>query len=203
MGYFMLNSRTIVALQDKFVDFWHKDSGSTGTEAGVYQLILDQHASNFKLWHLEDKARLTGVDDAFIAQIKRQIDQTNQRRNNLIEAMDEWLLQELAPRDLPRKEAALHSETPGMIIDRLSILSLKIYHTQEEINRAGAPAGHAERNQNRYEILIHQRGDLANCLASLWQDILAGKRQFKLYRQLKMYNDPTLNPALYDKGSTS
>jgi len=103
----------------------------------------------------------------------------------------------MAPLHLPNPEAPLHSESPGLIIDRLSILALKIYHTREETTRHGAPAGHAERNLARLALLENQRADLAECLDSLWQETLAGTRRFKIYRQLKMYNDPALNPAIY------
>jgi hypothetical protein len=83
------------------------------------------------------------------------------------------------------------------MIDRLSILALKIYHTREEAERAGAPEGHAERNLERLAILEEQRRDLSACLDALWRETLEGTRRFKLYRQLKMYNDPALNPAVY------
>ena len=83
------------------------------------------------------------------------------------------------------------------MIDRLSILALKIYHTREEADRSGAPDGHSERNRDRLAILEEQRADLAACLDALWRETLAGARRFKLYRQLKMYNDPSLNPAIY------
>jgi len=86
-----------------------------------------------------------------------------------------------------------------LMIDRLSILALKIYHTREEAERKDAPAGHADRNRDRLAFLQEQRGDLAGCLDALWQQTLKGTRRFKLYRQLKMYNDPTLNPAIYSK----
>jgi hypothetical protein len=95
----------------------------------------------------------------------------------------------------------LNSESPGLIIDRLSILALKIYHTRVEAERAGAPEGHAERNLERLAILEEQRRDLAACLAALWRETLQGARRFKLYRQLKMYNDPALNPAVYSASS--
>jgi hypothetical protein len=85
------------------------------------------------------------------------------------------------------------------MIDRLSILALKLFHTREEMERAGAPAGHTERNRERLAILTGQRADLAGCLVRLWEETLAGTRRFKLYRQLKMYNDPSLNPAVYRK----
>ena len=86
-----------------------------------------------------------------------------------------------------------------LIIDRLSILALRIYHTREEADRQNAPAGHTERNCERLSILEEQRADLAGCLDALWTETLAGTRRFKLYRQLKMYNDPSLNPAVYRK----
>jgi len=86
-----------------------------------------------------------------------------------------------------------------LIVDRLSILALKIYHTREEAERIDAPAGHAQRNRARLAILEEQRADLVHCLDALWNETLAGTRRFKLYQQLKMYNDPSLNPAVYGK----
>jgi hypothetical protein len=106
-------------------------------------------------------------------------------------------LEGLQPKGLPNPDAELHSETPGLIIDRLSILSLKLFHTKEEIDRKDAPPGHGERNRKRYDILAEQRKDLANCLDRLWEQVNSGQRRFKLYRQMKMYNDPTLNPKVY------
>ena len=118
-------------------------------------------------------------------------------RNDLAEDLDRALLDWLAPQRLPAEEAPLHSETPGLIIDRLSILALKIYHTREEAERCDATARHCDRNRERLAILMEQRSDLARCLDRLWRETLTGTRRFKLYRQLKMYNDPTLNPAIY------
>jgi hypothetical protein len=97
----------------------------------------------------------------------------------------------------PRGEQ--HSETPGMMIDRLSILSLKLFHTRQELDRSGAPAGHRERNVERFATLQGQRDDLTRCLERLWLQVCGGERSFKQYRQLKMYNDPELNPVLYRK----
>jgi hypothetical protein len=139
------------------------------------------------------------ASDATLAGVKRRIDHTNQLRNDLAEQLDRTLLDWLHGRKLPDKAAPLHSETPGLIIDRLSILSLKIFHTREEAGRTGAPAGHTQRNLDRLAILEEQREDLVACLEALWQQVLAGSRRFKLYRQLKMYNDPSLNPAIYGK----
>lgn len=156
-----------------------------------------QHRANFDLWHIEDEARAPGASDADLADVKRRVDSTNQERNDLAEGLDRALLDWLGRRQLPNPEATLNSESPGLIIDRLSILALKIYHTREEAQRIDAPPGHAERNRARLAILEEQRSDLAGCLDALWRDTLAGTRRFKLYRQLKMYNDPSLNPAIY------
>jgi hypothetical protein len=203
----MLSAKEIVDLQDRWTRAWHwlveeTDRAALPSPEGPddwASLVVRQHRANFELWHIEDEARTPGATEAELASVKRSVDQTNQRRNDLTEEMDRALLQWLGDRGLPNPEAPLHSESPGLIIDRLSILGLKVYHTREEAERTGAPAGHAERNRDRLVILEEQRADLANCLDALWRETLAGTRRFKLYRQLKMYNDPSLNPAVYRK----
>jgi hypothetical protein len=167
------------------------------------ELVSRQHRANFELWHIEDEARAPGATDAELAAVKRRVDQTNQRRNDLVEGLDRALLAWLEPQGLPHPDATLNSESPGLIIDRLSILALKIYHTREEAGRADAPEGHAARNLARLAILEEQRADLAACLDALWRETLAGTRRFKLYRQLKMYNDPSLNPAIYSTATSA
>jgi hypothetical protein len=203
----MLSANEIIGLHDERIWAWHRELADSGESSAVEEnlhsewlaTVARQHRANFDLWHIEDEARAIGATDAEIADVKRRIDRTNQRRNDLAEALDRALLDWLEPQGLPNPEAPLHSESPGLIVDRLSILALKIYHTREEAERAGAPAGHAERNRERLAILEVQRTDLTGCLDSLWQQTLAGDRRFKLYRQLKMYNDPALNPAIYRK----
>jgi hypothetical protein len=197
----MLSAIEIVNLQNQLTETWHAetcDADDAGEDAWL-NLVARQHRANFELWHIEDEARAPGATEAELADVKRRVDSTNQRRNDLVEEMDRMLLDWLGARGLPKAEVPLHSESPGLIIDRLSILALKIYHTREEADRADAPAGHGERNRERLAILEEQRTDLAHCLDTLWRETLAGARQFKLYRQLKMYNDPSLNPAVYRK----
>src|SRR5580698_6428604 len=205
----MLSANEIASLHDQLNQAWHGESDSLGPdnadtrgEAGSgdwLRLVAQQHRANYDLWHIEDEARAPGASEAELADVKRRVDSTNQQRNDLAEEMDRVLLAWLEARGLPNAKAPLHSESPGLIIDRLSILALKIYHTREEANRADAPAGHDERNRERLAILEEQRTDLAHCLDTLWQETMAGTRRFKLYRQLKMYNDPSLNPAVYRK----
>ena len=201
----MLSVTEILDLHDRLTWSWHvapplSDNSSPPhgqKEIDWLTLVSRQHRANFELWHIEDEARAPGASEAELAAVKRRVDQTNQQRNDLAEELDRTLLNWLAERGLPNADAPLHSESPGLIIDRLSILALKIYHTGEEAARDDAPQGHAERNRERFAILAEQRADLGACLDALWRDTLAGTRRFKLYLQLKMYNDPTLNPAVY------
>jgi Protein of unknown function (DUF4254) len=193
-----LNSLQVTALQDQCTATWHQQAPAVSAFlAGFERKVAEQHLANFELWHAEDSARAPEASDQDLARIKRFIDQANQRRNDLSEQCDVFLLNFLSQRDLPAPGAELHSESPGLILDRLSILSLKLFHTREEIDRPQAPPGHGERNSQRLRILEEQRDDLAGALDRLWQQVLEGRRRFKLYRQLKMYNDPALNPAVY------
>ena len=190
----MLDARSIAALQEHATGAWHTaPTEDPFTGSAFLALVLQQHRANFDLWHCEDNARDPLADDTVIAGVKRSIDKLNQRRNDLMEQIDTLLLAAVDQ----NAEAPLHSETPGLIIDRLSILSLKLFHTQEEACRSSAPEAHRSRNGERLAILKDQRGELVGCLAALWTDAQHGHRRFKLYRQMKMYNDPTLNPVLY------
>lgn len=198
---FSFSARNITALHDRATEQWHCDNPLPELpDAEFLQTVLAQHGANFDLWHTEDRARAPHASASDIAEVKRNIDRYNQQRNDLAEKCDALLLQSLAERELPNPAAELHSESPGLMIDRLSILALKIYHTREEIERPAAPTGHADRNRERLALLTEQREDLVGCLDRLWDDLLAGRRRFKIYRQLKMYNDPALNPAIYGAG---
>ena len=201
----MLTALQITRLQDQATLRWHQDlaasapltpavSETPAASADMIELALAHHRANFDLWHEEDKVREPGATDTSIASLKRSIDALNQKRNDLVEALDRTLLAEAG---VQNPAAPLHSESPGLILDRLSVLALKLYHTAEEAHRATASEAHRQRNLARLDLLREQRDDLASCLDELWQQTLAGRRRFKLYRQLKMYNDPDLNPAVY------
>lgn len=192
----MLDAILITRMQDEVTLALHEAEGQLEIEAradGLLAIVLAQHRANFDLWHEEDKARDPEASDAEIVRVKHAIDALNQRRNDLVEKMDKWLMERLAQNEF----APLHSETPGLMIDRLSILALKIYHTHEEAHRATATQAHRQRNLDRLGLLEEQRADLAGCLDVLWAEVLAGTRRFKLYLQMKMYNDPELNPVMY------
>ena len=192
-----LNSSQIITLHDLCTAGWHHDVPAVPASlTGFERAVAEQHLANFELWHAEDDARIPEASDHELARIKRFIDHANQRRNDLSEQCDVFLLNFLSQHDLPAPGAELHSESPGLILDRLSILSLKLFHTREEVDRPRR-AGHKERNLQRLHILVEQRDDLADALDRLWRQVLNRQRRFKLYRQLKMYNDPALNPAVY------
>jgi Protein of unknown function (DUF4254) len=190
----MLNTAHIVGLQAEATRRWHEPAEMPPLEGELDELVVEQHRANFDLWHEEDQARDPKATPERIVEIKRAIDRLNQRRNDLVERIDRLLL---AGAGEQRGEAPLHSETPGMMIDRLSILDLKRFHTDEEIARAGGDEQHARRNRERLAVIEEQRDDLRDALAALWDDVSSGRRRFKLYRQMKMYNDPALNPVLY------
>ena len=199
----MLTSLEITRLHDEATVRWHGESPAlrpqmVDVDLPLVELVQAHHRANFDLWHEEDKAREPDVSDAVISRVKHSIDALNQLRNDLVEWMDRQML-EAAGEQNPA--APLQSESPGLIVDRLSILALKLYHTDEETHRPTAGDGHRQKNRARLILLEEQRDDLACCFDQLWQEVMAGRRRFKLYRQMKMYNDTELNPAVYSHKS--
>jgi len=162
------------------------------------------HMYNFRLWHVEDSVRRPGAADHVIAQSKRAIDTFNQQRHEHIEQLDSWLfayLYEHNARTLCNPE--LHSETPGNLLDRLSILTLKVYYMGREAERQEATVVHRQTCRQRLAVLEEQRDDIYGCLCRLCLDLWSGRKMFKIYRQFKMYNDPELNPAIYRHRTSS
>lgn len=165
---------------------------------GVWKYIELNHRYNSLLWAEEDQARRRDVADSEIAANKRAIDGFNQKRQDAIERIDEELLARLSGVH-PTADAWQNSETAGSMIDRLSILSLKIHAMRLQTQRTDASLEHVAACRQKLEVLVTQRGDLQRCLDRLLAEAQAGRAFFRVYRQFKMYNDPTLNPYLYQK----
>ena len=158
-----------------------------------WDAIAENHRCNVALWDEEDQARRRDVPDSAIVASKRLIDGHNQRRNDAVERIDELVLAALPS---PPDSARLHSETVGAMIDRLSILGLKIYHMDLQTRRVDAEAAHRELCSRRLARLREQRGDLGWCLDELLKGCAAGVLRFKVYRQFKMYNDARFSASL-------
>jgi hypothetical protein len=186
---------------------WPQAAPAGTDEQDVWHWITTNHLFNSRLWAEEDLARRTTVGDADIAANKRAIDKFNQARNDATERVDELLLIALglvdaqsarsdAPVSTVPAGARLNSETAGSMIDRLSIMALKIHAMRQQTQRTDADAAHIASSQVKLQRLQQQRDDLAGCLDALLADAQAGRAYFKVYRQFKMYNDPRFNPVL-------
>jgi hypothetical protein len=196
----MIHVREITDLQAHTVALWHQQE-IANLYAGFLHAVCQQHMFNYLLWHEEDIARSPNVGDQRIAEVKRAIDGYNQKRNDAIETLDAFLLRELAERKIvPAPDARQNTETPGTAIDRLSIMALRRYHMQEQADRTDASEEHRAKARSRLQTLAEQHADLSRSLSELLEDIFAGRKRLKVYFQFKMYNDPTMNPYLYEQG---
>lgn len=149
-------------------------------------------------WHLEDIIRDTAIDPVEALALKRRIDRSNQDRTDLVERIDTYFRSQYASVE-PQPNARLNTESPAWAIDRLSILALKIYHMREQAQRDDATAEHRAKCQAKLDVLLEQRIDLSTAIDQLLDDYAAGHKVMKVYRQMKMYNDPATNPVLYGK----
>lgn len=149
-------------------------------------------------WHLEDIIRDPQIDPLQALEIKRRIDRSNQHRTDMVEYIDSWFLQQYSE-VRPAADASFNTESPAWAIDRLSILELKIYHMQQEAGRPDASAEHRAACTAKLSVLLTQRADLSAAIDQLLRDIASGKKYMKVYKQMKMYNDESLNPVLYQQ----
>lgn len=151
-------------------------------------------------WHLEDIIRNPNIAPLEALNIKRRIDRSNQERTDLVEQIDSYFREEY--KNVPIKEdATINTESPAWAIDRLSILVLKIYHMRQETERIDATPEHRQQCTTKLYILLEQEKDLSQAINQLIEDITKGQKYMKVYKQMKMYNDPALNPVLYgEKG---
>lgn len=191
-------AKKIAESQLTWTEGWHEGLQEELPPSPMAKKVMEQHRKNYDLWHEEDKARAPNAPDKVIADVKRRIDGLNQKRNNLIEELDEYFMFMLHQRDVKAPETApWNTETPGATVDRLSILSLKIYHMREQEERADADEKHRDRCKAKRMTLEQQWKDLVTALQRHFDALFKGQMQLKLYRQFKMYNDPDLNPEIY------
>jgi hypothetical protein len=149
-------------------------------------------------WHYEDIIRDPNIqpDDGMV--MKRKIDKSNQHRTDVVEQLDDYYISLFKDVE-PKSDAKLNTESPGWVVDRISILCLKIYHMQEQVDRTDADNKHKQQCLNKLNILLEQKEDISKSFNELLDQVQKGEKQIKVYRQMKMYNDDTLNPVLYKK----
>jgi len=164
----------------------------------IEHLLYNKNWIDTVQWHLEDIVRNPTIDPVEGLALKRRIDASNQQRTDMVEYIDSYFLAQY--KDIqPKRTATINTESPAWAIDRLSILALKIYHMNVEVNRTDASAEHIIACTDKLAILVEQRKDLSTAIDELLTDIARGDKYMKVYKQMKMYNDPVLNPVLYQQ----
>ncbi len=202
----MINSTLCLEVFRRCVSDFHQHNDVDAQAYNPYQygsaahLLYRKHYIDTVQWHLEDIVRDPQIDPVAGLALKRRIDKSNQDRTDLVEQIDDHFLEAFAAVK-PDLQARVNTESPAWAIDRLSILILKIWHMQEEVNRGDADAAHREKCSQKLRVLLEQQDDLSGSIDELLQDLDAGKMRMKVYRQMKMYNDPALNPVLYKQTS--
>lgn len=197
-----MKAMDMYALFERQIVEYHKtdsvDAGQNNPYGdGTFEALLwEKSWVDTVQWHLEDLVRPADVDPVYALQLKRRIDASNQHRTDLVERIDDHYMMQFKE-VAPQAGAKLNTETPAWAVDRLSILALKIYHFGIEAGRGDAE--HRAKCQAKLDTLLTQRADLTTAIDQLLDDLAAGRRVMKLYRQMKMYNDPSLNPMLYKK----
>lgn len=168
-------------------------------EKGSLEAIFyDKNWVDAVQWHLEDIIRDPEIDLQDALNLKRRIDRSNQVRTDMVEDIDTWF-RDLYKDVIPLQDATINTESPAWALDRLSILALKIWHMREQAERGDASAEHIAKSRAKLDVLLEQRDDLTTAIDSLLEDIEAGRKYMKVYRQMKLYNDPATNPVLYAK----
>jgi hypothetical protein len=189
--------------QQSIADYHKTDNVDTPVQnpypaGSIEHLLYVKNWIDTVQWHLEDIVRDPNIRPEDALALKRRIDSSNQERTDMVEYIDSWFLQKY--KDVqPQPGATINTESPAWAVDRLSILALKIYHMQVEAERAGASDDHRSKAGEKLAVLLTQRDDLSGAIDQLLEDIAQGRKYMKVYKQMKMYNDETLNPVLYQQ----
>ena len=200
----MLTANQCYTIFNKSIDDYHKTDNvdtpiSNPYPSGSFEALLyHKNWIDTVQWHLEDIIRLPEINPTEALGIKRRIDKSNQDRTDRVEQIDDYFLEQF--KNVSSKAGTrINSETPAWLLDRMSILMLKIYHMKEQTDRTDAGAEHLAKCQSKLAVLMEQKTDMQLAFDELMEDIGSGNRRFKVYRQMKMYNDASLNPMLYQK----
>ena len=197
-------SNSALEIFQQSVDDYHKHDDinqpiqNPYPDASLSHLLYKKNWIDTVQWHYEDIIRDPNINPEKGMEIKRKIDKSNQDRTEMVEYIDSYFLNKFSE-IVPKEQASINSESPAWVLDRLSILVLKIYHMDEEYKRDGAGEEHKDSCKKKLDILLEQRKDLAGAIDDLLTDISTGDKKMKVYKQMKMYNDESLNPILYKK----
>ena len=200
----MISANQCFTVFNKCIDQYHvKDSVDQPlvnpyNQGSVEALLFHKCWIDTVQWHYEDLIRDPGIDPVGGMELKRKIDKSNQKRTDMVEQIDDWFLEGFKEVKA-NPDAKLNTESPAWVVDRLSILALKIYHMQEQANRNDVLKEHQQKSQARLHVLLEQKVDISQSFDQLLEDIASGNRKMKVYRQMKLYNDPSTNPVLYGK----
>lgn len=168
------------------------------TEGSFEAILYAKNWVDAVQWHLEDIIRDPQIDPKEALELKRRIDRSNQVRTDMVEDIDSWFRDQYKDVNV-NADATINTESPAWALDRLSILALKIWHMREQAQRSDASPEHIAKCQAKLDVLLEQRNDLSQAIDTLIEDIANGRKYMKVYRQMKMYNDPATNPVLYAK----
>ena len=197
-----MNSRQAIEVFQESIKTYHikdsvdQDFTNPYPKDSLEHLLYRKNWIDTVQWHYEDIIRDPEIDPVAALTLKRKIDASNQDRTDMVEYIDSYFLQKFKTVEI-KDSATINTESPAWAIDRLSILELKIYHMEEEATRENASAEHRTACQGKLDILLQQRIDMTTAIDQLLEQIAAGEKYMKVYKQMKMYNDEELNPVLY------
>ena len=198
----MITAKHCNELFDKCIEHYHvldavdQPFENPPQESEIKQLLYHKCWIDTVQWHYEDLIRDPQIDPIDGMALKRLIDASNQRRTDMVEQIDDWFLDRFEAVNV-EDYATVNTESPAWVVDRLSILALKIYHMQEQVNRENVDHDHVMQANAKLAVLTEQQADLSSSFDELLEDIGRGRRKMKVYRQMKLYNDPATNPVLY------